>query len=177
MKNILFIILIFSLFGLSCREKAQQAPIDPSAGRAKQHEALIKMNTYVARRNQELISRFVNRTGLDMKPTGSGLWCGIYSNGMGRKVSSGDLVEFTFTLKLLDGTPIDSAGKEKPKTFRVGKGGVESGLEEGMLLLHEGDSARLIIPPHLAFGNFGDQGKIPPGAFLFYDIYLAAVKK
>jgi FKBP-type peptidyl-prolyl cis-trans isomerase len=174
--KIIFSCILFTLIILfSCRDSVQQAPFDFYDINKKKNETLLNMNNYVARRNQELIRQFVKRTQLGMKETGSGLWYGIYKKGNGKPVNKGDKVEFSYNLKLLDGTPVDSALVSKPKIFRSGKGGVEAGLEEGILLLHEGDRAFFIIPPHLAFGNFGDQERIPPGAFLFYDLCLLSV--
>ena len=174
-KQVTYILLCLILLS-SCRNKVQQAPINFSAKNNRENETLLKMNSYVAKRNQELICQFVKRTGLEMKETGSGLWYSIYEKGKGKPVKQGKLVEFSYKLRLLDGTLIDSASVENPKSFRVGKGGVEPGMEEGILLLHEGDHVWFIFPPHIAYGNFGDQGKIPPGAFLFYDMYLTGVK-
>ena len=155
----------------------QKPPVDYSGKSRKEDKALLNMNNYVVKRNQELIKQFVKRTGIEMQETGSGLWYGIYENSKGNPVKNGDIVELSYKLLLLDGTLIDSSGNKNPKVFRVGKGGVEAGLEEGALLLHVGDRARLIIPPHLAFGNFGDEKRIPPGAFLFYDLYVTGVKQ
>jgi FKBP-type peptidyl-prolyl cis-trans isomerase FkpA len=175
MKIICSFILLSLIFLYSCRDSVQLPPVDHSNINKKKNETLLNINNYVVRRNQELISQFVKRTKLEMKETGSGLWYGIYEKGKGKAVNKGNKVEFSYILKLLDGTPVDSAWLGKPKIFRSGKGGVEAGLEEGILLLHEGDHAFFIIPPHLAFGNFGNQEKIPPGAFLFYDLYLISV--
>jgi FKBP-type peptidyl-prolyl cis-trans isomerase FkpA len=175
MKFIIPLILLLILIITSCRNKVQQAPVNFSAEKNRKNETLIKMNSYVAKRNKELISQFVKRTGLKMKDTGSGLWYEIYSEGNGIPVKQGDIVQIVYCLKLLDGSFIDSSTVAKPKSFRVGKGGVESGLEEGILLLHEGDHARFILPPHIAYGNFGNQSKIPPGAFLLYDLNLISV--
>jgi FKBP-type peptidyl-prolyl cis-trans isomerase FkpA len=175
MKIIYSNILFGMIFLCSCRYSVQQAPVDYTSVNKKKNETLLNMNNYVARRNQELIGQFVKRTKLEMKETGSGLWYGIYEKGKGKAVNKGDKVEFSYILKLLDGTPVDSAMLNNPKIFRSGKGGVEAGLEEGILLLHEGDHAFFIIPPHLAYGNFGDQERIPPGAFLFYDLCLVSV--
>ena len=49
-------------------------------------------------------------------------------------------------------------------------------LEEGILLLKEGDRAKFIIPSHLAFGLLGDMKKIPAKAVLVYDIELIKIK-
>jgi FKBP-type peptidyl-prolyl cis-trans isomerase len=52
---------------------------------------------------------------------------------------------------------------------------VESGLEEGILLLQEGDKARFIMPPHLAHGLIGDRDKIPARATIIYDLELVSL--
>ena len=57
----------------------------------------------------------------------------------------------------------------------VGKGGIESGVEEGLLKMTEGDSATLIIPPHLAHGNFGDRNKIPGNSVVIYKLRVLDV--
>jgi FKBP-type peptidyl-prolyl cis-trans isomerase len=175
MKSIQFVFLIFFLLCLSCKRNVQEIPTDHSIVRKKEKEKLEKINNYVVKRNEELISQFVKRNGLEMTKTGSGLWFGIYEKGKGKQVTKDCSVYFYYTLRLLDGSLIDSVSVQAPRSFRVGRGGVESGLEEGILYMHEGDKAILIIPPHLAFGNFGDQGKIPPGAILFYDIHLIKI--
>jgi FKBP-type peptidyl-prolyl cis-trans isomerase len=67
--------------------------------------------------------------------------------------------------------------KSGPKVFRVEKSEAESGLHEAVQLLHQGDSARLVLPPHLGFGMVGDGNKIPPRAILVYMIKIRIVVK
>ena len=62
-------------------------------------------------------------------------------------------------------------------SFKVGFGGVESGLEEGVLLLRTGDKARFIMPPHLAHGLIGDGDCIPMRAIIIYDVELVRVSE
>ena len=175
--RILKLYILTGLIGiLSCRENVQRYPADQLPIEKRKQEALVKINNYVVKRNQELIGQFVKRTGLNLIQTGSGLWYGIQTAGTGKPATLGENVEISYTLKLLDGTLIDSIIASNPKVFTVGKGEVEAGLDEGILLLHKGDHAWFIIPPHLAYGNFGDQKKIPPGAFLFYDLFLRDIK-
>jgi FKBP-type peptidyl-prolyl cis-trans isomerase len=53
---------------------------------------------------------------------------------------------------------------------------VESGLEEGILLLREGDKAKFILPPHLAHGLLGDDNKIPARSIIVYDLELLSLE-
>jgi FKBP-type peptidyl-prolyl cis-trans isomerase FkpA len=176
MKYPFIIILFIVAFLSSCFQPVQEDLPDLSVERNKKKEAFIKLNRYVARKNQDLIERFLERTGWKMKKTETGLWYEIYSIGKGKPVIKDCIVWYSYNSTLLDGTFCDSVSVEKPKTIKVGQGRVESGLEEALLLLKVGDRARFIIPPHLAYGNFGDGAKIPPGAIIIYDVYLIGLK-
>ncbi len=147
------------------------------AGQAKKvSNELLKVNHYIVKRNQELIENFVRRTGWDMKESGTGLWYMVTSHGKGKVVKDGDVVIISYRMLLLTGDTVETVPGDHPLTFTVGHGGVVSGLEEGIKYLHWGDSAIFILPPHLAYGNFGENGKIPPGAILIYELKLHAVK-
>ena len=69
---------------------------------------------------------------------------------------------------MLNGDLIYSSKKDGNKTFLVGRGGVESGLEEAILKLCKNSVATLILPAHLAHGLIGDGNKVPPRATLVY---------
>ena len=77
---------------------------------------------------------------------------------------------------LLDKTVFDSSRRRnEPLRFTVGVGQVIEGWDEGILLLHEGDKARLVIPSNLAYGTRGAGGVIPPNAPLIFDVELVSV--
>ncbi len=169
------LVMALSILFTACRPETQ-VPSNRVAKERQMSNELIKINHYVVKRNQELITNFVRRTGWDMHTTGTGLWYMITVHGQGPEVKNGEVVVLSYRILLLDGEVIDSASAAHPKSFVVGHGGVEAGLEEGVKLLHQGDSARLILPPHLAHGNFGDSEKIPPLAILIYELKVLAVK-
>jgi FKBP-type peptidyl-prolyl cis-trans isomerase len=99
----------------------------------------------------------------------------IYKNGSGADAQTGKQATLNYKVWLLDGTLCYSSEKSGPKKFRIGQGGVESGLEEGVLLLKVGDKARFIMPPHLAQGLIGDQDKIPPRSCIVYEVELVQI--
>lgn len=96
---------------------------------------------------------------------------------MVKKISKNDLIELKYKTWLLDGTLIYDSDSLGNKSFKVGQGGVEPGLEEGVLMLEQGSRARFILPPHLAFGLIGDENRVPGRAILVYDIEVVKVEK
>ena len=148
-----------------------QSPVpDPVA------EQFVRVNRYMFRRHQDHIAAFVERVGWDADTTGSGLWIVIGEPGDGRAVEEGSRVTYTFTSTLLDGTPCYEATEREPKRVVIGKGGIESGVEEGLRHLREGASATFLIPPHLAHGNFGDRDRIPGNSVLIYMVVIKEVR-
>jgi FKBP-type peptidyl-prolyl cis-trans isomerase FkpA len=140
-----------------------------------QKEDLVRANQFLVGKDMDLINAYVKRRGWEMEFTGTGLGFQVYQNGTGKRVERGRNISMEYTLSLLDGRVCYSSREDGPKTFRVGQGRVEAGLEEGVLMLREGDRARFIIPPFLAHGLIGDQDKIPPRAVLIYEIEVINV--
>jgi FKBP-type peptidyl-prolyl cis-trans isomerase FkpA len=122
------------------------------------------------------IDDYIVRHGWQMKNTGSGLRYMIYHEGNGPETEKDKTAIFHYTLRLISGDVIYSSQGGQPSEFVIGRGGVESGLDEGMQLLRQGDKARMILPSHLAHGVPGDGVKIPLRAILIYDIELLEVK-
>lgn len=139
-------------------------------------EPLLKANQHLVRTEEQQIKDFIGRYGWKMNETGTGLRYLIYKNGEGEKVSKGNKVTIGYTVSLLNGEVCYSSEKSGNKIFIVGKGGVEAGLEEGILFLKKGDRAKIILPSHLAFGLVGDGDKIPAKATLVYDLEILEIK-
>ena len=103
----------------------------------------------------------MDRVGWKAEVKPSGLWIKVDDPGTGPVISKNCRVSYSYNSMLLDGTPCYRTGRENPRHIVVGKGGVEAGVEEGLLYLRQGARATLLIPPHLAHGNFGDRDRIP----------------
>ncbi len=138
----------------------------------KTKEALVGVNRILIKKDTEKIKAYLKRRNMIMQQTESGLWYSVIERGGEKLVKQGQKATILFKVELLDGTPCYNSDSLGPKQFRVGKGGVESGLEEGILLLHEGDKAVFIMPPHLAHGLMGDGNCIPPRSIVVYEVKL-----
>jgi FKBP-type peptidyl-prolyl cis-trans isomerase FkpA len=166
--------LLLLTFLTACEIPVQEKQ---DAGPDPVKEEFIRANQYMYRRHQDHIAGFVERMAWTAEVTPTGLWIVVEDSGAGPRIDEGDRVVYTFTSSLLDGTPCYEATDSDPAQFIIGKGGVEAGVEEGMRRLREGGRAILLIPPHLAHGNFGDREKIPGNSVLVYRLVVKDVQK
>lgn len=169
MRRIVLIALLILAFG--CKNEGRQKP-DRADSSSNLKETLIKANQKVVLTEDEQINNLIDRYGWKMQETGTGLRYFIYKKGSGPVARKGQKVRINYSVRLISGDQVYTSDKTGPKIFTIGSGGVESGLEEAILLMHKGDKAKLIIPSHLAFGLAGDEDKIPPKASLIYDIEI-----
>ncbi|MBN2728199.1 MAG: FKBP-type peptidyl-prolyl cis-trans isomerase [Bacteroidales bacterium] len=173
MKIISYIIAI--LLFVSCgskQEKQNEDLINPD----KYLKDLEHANQYYTVSESDQIDDYATRMGWEMVKTGTGLRYLIYENGTGRKVEDKLVVRFEFKVNLLNGALCYDSDQSGPKEVWIGHADVESGLEEGLQLLKEGDHAKFIIPSHLAYGWLGDSDQIPTRAVLIYDVHVLEVR-
>lgn len=169
-RIVLVAMAIFTYWGCDTNTGPQ-----PIADPTKLKEDLIGANKILTHSESDDIDRYIERHGWKMDSTGSGLRILVYKNGEGPAVTTGKRVTYAYTRGLLNGTTCYTSDKNGPGSFTVGKGGVESGLEEAMLLLRVGDKAKLILPSHLAFGLPGDGDCIPKRAVLVMDVEIKSI--
>jgi len=97
--------------------------------------------------------------------------------GKGAQAMAGKTVKVHYTGKFPDGKVFDSSiSRGEPFEFKLGAGRVIQGWDEGIALMKAGGKAVLTIPPHLAYGERGAGGVIPPNATLVFDVELLEVK-
>ena len=153
---------------VSCEEKTpkQTNPISKSDMKRSMETA----NRYLVNEEEEDIENYIKRHGLNMISTGTGLRYQIMKQNSDRRIEKGEEVTLEYELHSVAGDLLYSSEKDGLKSFVVGNGEVESGLDEAMTYLHRGDLAKLIIPNHLAYGLHGDEDQIPEYATLVYTI-------
>lgn len=167
-------VLLASVLFTCCSE--QPKPSASTRHLGMMSDSLVNYNRGVVMSEDQQIEDFIARYGWTMTKTGTGLRYLIYKKGRGEKGHKGEIAVIGYTSRLLNGNLCYTSDKDGLKEFKIGYGGVESGVEEGILLMHVGDRAKFILPSHLAFGLLGDQKKIPQQAALVYDIELVKLK-
>ncbi len=132
------------------------------------------------KKEQEFVinqQKLVDELKATMQSTPSGLYYKITKITNGKAPKAGDNVSVHYAGKLVNDVEFDSSFKRNvPIEISVGTGQVSiKGLEEGILLMKEGETAKLVVPAELGFGEKGAGGVIPPNAWLLFDVELIKV--
>ena len=136
------------------------------AGKKSQYEAVVAQG-------EKFLAE--NKTREGVKETASGLQYIVVKEGDGALPLNTSTVSVHYTGTLLDGSVFDSSVKRgQPATFPVN--GVIAGWTEALQMMKVGSSWKLFIPYHLAYGDQGAGGAIPPYATLIFDVELLEIK-
>ncbi len=107
--------------------------------------------------------------------TQSGLQYKVIEAGSGAKPKATDTVEVNYRGTFIDGKQFDSS-YDRGETIEFPLNGVIAGWTEGLQLMSIGSTYQFYIPFHLAYGERGAGGVIPPHATLIFDVELVSIK-
>ncbi|XP_059152791.1 FK506-binding protein 15-like [Physella acuta] len=100
--------------------------------------------------------------------------------GEGGPLEAGDSVEVKYIGWLLTGGTFgkifDQSQPDNNFRFKVGRGKVIKGWDQGMLGMKKGAKKLLVIPPSLAYGAQGAGERIPPDSTLIFQVQIVRVK-
>jgi FKBP-type peptidyl-prolyl cis-trans isomerase len=96
--------------------------------------------------------------------------------GEGAEARSGSTVTVHYVGTLTDGKKFDSSrDRGRGFSFKLGAGQVIKGWDQGVAGMKIGSVRKLTIPPHLAYGDKGFPGAIPPNSTLVFEVELLSV--
>jgi peptidylprolyl isomerase len=98
--------------------------------------------------------------------------------GEGEEAGSGKLVDVHYVgVAWSDGAEFDASyNRGSTFTFKLGKGQVIAGWDQGVAGMRVGGRRRITIPPMLAYGKRGAGGVIGPDETLVFVVDLVAVR-
>ncbi|XP_029977971.1 peptidyl-prolyl cis-trans isomerase FKBP9 [Sphaeramia orbicularis] len=90
-----------------------------------------------------------------------------------RRSVVGDYIRYHYNGTFLNGVTFDTS-YQRNSTYNtyIGMGYVIAGMDRALLEVCMGERRRVIIPPHLAYGDKGAGDVIPPYAVLVFDIHI-----
>lgn len=121
------------------------------------------------------IENYISAKKWEMKKSSSGLYTQVLNAGDTtlEKIKYTSEVTLKYKGKLLNGTTVDQTRPGEPLVTQLN--GLIGGFQEGLQDLHKGAKVRLIIPPHLGYGN-EDKGKIPASSILVFEVEVEEVR-
>lgn len=138
-------------------------------------DMLLDMNRQLIHAESDLIQKYLEDQGTSMDQSQSGLWYRILEDSIGHSPVKGQWIHLMYRIEMLDGTLCYSSDQNGIWSIEVGKGNIESGMQEAIQMLSIGDSAQFIMPPHLAHGLAGDGDRIPGRCILKYNIRVLEI--
>jgi FKBP-type peptidyl-prolyl cis-trans isomerase FkpA len=168
-RIIIFVLVCLSVFLGSCSHKPKRLT---EQEKNVTKEQLVKANKGLIEMDQQRIEDYAKRYNLSMEITETGMWYSIKGENKTEKAAEGKIAQLKYQVSLLDGTICYSSDSLGVMKFKIGQGGVESGLEEAVLMMNIGDKGIFIMPPHLAHGLLGDENKIPSRSIIVYNAEL-----
>lgn len=169
-------LLLLLCFCQSCGDGHKKTTKNTNLKSKEFQDKLINANKMYVRKESDEIDQYIAHRGWKMTMTGTGLRYMITQKGNGIAAIPEKHAKVNYKISLLDGTLCYSSDSTGAKVFLIGHDNVESGLHEGIQLLHVGDKAVFILPSHLAHGLMGDDSKIPPKSSVIYDIELLSIR-
>ena len=100
------------------------------------------------------------------------------TEGDGAEATSGKAVDVHYVgVAYSSGEEFDASyNRGAPLDFPLGRGRVIKGWDDGVAGMKVGGRRRLVIPPHLAYGDRGAGGVIGPGETLIFVVDLVGVR-
>ena len=161
----LFSITILFFGIISCVKQSPQIPSNKITEIDNDRSSLLKINGNLIRKEDSLLAIIAKKKG-SFKKNNIGFWYQIFNTGKGESIADSSLCKFDYQLFKINDKFIQSG----QKTIIIGKKQSIIGLEEGLKMMHKGDSATFIIPWYLAYGMTGDDNLILPYTSLIYKL-------
>lgn len=111
------------------------------------------------------------------KATTTGLRYVVEKEGSGPQPQAGDTVKVLYTGMFFDGRIFDQTlDPAHPFTFRLGRGQIIAGWEEGIAMMRVGEKRVLIVPYDLAYGTRGNYPDIPRQTSLVFEVEMIGIE-
>lgn len=153
-----------SIFSISCKKDAEK-------------QRALDQGFYDA--NDVQIQTYIKANGItNALPAGKGTYYSIKNPlPAAQAVNDGDSVRVHFTIRLLNGSIVDTTSRIRnlPDRYLINTSSVLPGLEDALRLMREGETATILVPSYRALTN-NSTSNIPPYSVLIYDLELVEVR-
>ena len=112
----------------------------------------------------------------ESKATTTGLRYIVLKEGQGAQPKSGEIVKVLYRGMFFDGKVFDQkSDPSHPFAFRLGRGEIIRGWEEGIAMMRVGEKRLLLVPYDLAYGARGQPPRIPRQTSLVFEVEMLGI--
>lgn len=163
MKNIkIYSLFLFAVLTLvSCRQQQARMPVSRSSGAFL--NASVERNKKLIKGEEGKIDSIIkSNPNVKYLTSQKGYW--YYYDTKNDKDTlrpkKGDVANFDYEIKDINGDVIYSQLELKPQTYIVDKQNIMMGLRHGIKLMHKNETVTFLFPSHMAYGYHGDNRRI-----------------
>lgn len=159
MKRIVIIAIALAILG--CKSPEARYPVSHSSGSfiLASAERNIKLNEAEHKRIEKIIE---TKPEVDYLTSQNGFWY-FYNfkiEGDSLKPQFGDIVNFNYNIKDLNGNTIYTEAEIQTQNYAVDQQELFTGLREGLKLMKAGETVTFLFPSQTAYGYYGDENRI-----------------
>lgn len=175
-KNILLIIVTALAF--SCSQQQARRPVSQSSG-TFMNESVERNKKLIAGEEGKIDSIIKSEPNAKYIASSKGYWYRYDSKNVRDTLRprKGDIANFNYEVKDLDGNIIYSELELRPQTYHVDKEQkMIIGLRHGIKLMRKNETVTFLFPSHMAYGYHGDNRRIGHNEPLIYTVTLTDFK-
>ncbi len=176
MMNKILPIIVIILALASCKSPEARKPVSVKTGSFI--DASVERNKKLNAKEQAKIEKLLTDEKRDYIASQSGFWY-YYNNRVDldslKTPTFGDLVQFNYNVKALDGNLIYSNEDIKTQTYYMDKEELFTGLREGLKLMKTGETVTFLFPSQKAYGYYGDQHRIGTNIPLICEVTVHSI--
>lgn len=159
----IFSICCVAIFAISCKGPEARRPIQSHSGTFIKESAKRNKEIYEGEKKyiQDLIAKDSSKTYLASE---NGFWYyyNVRDTAQTQTPEVGDIVEFYYNIKDLNGNSILSEEEIGPQHYKIDQSNQDliSGVREGLKIMKEGEVVTFLLPSYKAFGYYGIEDKL-----------------
>ncbi|MGJ8592653.1 MAG: gliding motility-associated peptidyl-prolyl isomerase GldI [Aquaticitalea sp.] len=173
----IIILLLFATL-MSCKSPDARTPISHQTGSFI--NASVERNIKLNKKEKERIERIIKADSIsEYIASESGFWY-TYETKVEQdtiQAGFGDVVNFDYNVKTLNGQTIYSDEDIKPRNYMMDKEELFTGLREGLKLMKPGETVTFLFPSQKAYGYYGDTNRIGTSVPLMCEVTVNSITK
>lgn len=177
MRHFFLLISLLTLF-FSCKAPEARKPISVSSG-SFINESINRNKELIAGEEAKIQKIIQQDTSRNYITSDGGFWYYYEKKDTISTLTAkfGDIVNFTYDVKNLDGEVIYSQKELDTVNYAIDQEDLFFGLREGLKLMKEGETVVFLFPSYQAYGYYGDDHKIGTNIPLVSRVTLNKITK